>query len=64
MFMQITSKSLVNLDKLVSITQKGATINLYYTNNYTGVVTFDSVKEAEQELEEIEAYLMLIGELS
>lgn len=64
MFIKITGKSLVNLDNVASIIQKDDVITIYYANASTGTITFNSVKEAEQELEKIEAYLMLIGELS
>jgi hypothetical protein len=63
MFMPIAGKGLVNLDKVVSISPKETRINIYYTNGYTGTLTFDTVEEVDDQIEEIRAYLEYIGEI-
>ncbi len=63
MFMLAAGKSLVNLDKVVSISSEETKINIYYVNGYTGTLTFDTVEEVDKQLEEIIAYLEYIGEI-
>ena len=63
MFMLIAGKGVVNLDKVVSISSKDTSINIYYTDGYSGTLTFDTLEEVDSQLEEIRDYLEYIGEI-
>jgi len=63
MFMLVADKSLVNLDKVASISSEETEINIYYVNGYTGTLIFDTVEEVDKQLDEIRAYLEYIGEI-
>jgi DNA-binding LytR/AlgR family response regulator len=61
--MLIAGKGVVNLDKVVSISSKDTSINIYYTDGYYGTLTFDTLEEVDSQLEEIRDYLEYIGEI-
>lgn len=63
MFISIAGKGIVNLDKIISISANETEINFYYTDGYTGTITFGTIEEVDKQVEEILDYLQSIGEL-